>query len=451
MTTAEYDLWLSDLDAPRVLLAELDHSGGTQYVATAPFISKPTDSDPNRIYDDCLDAAIDISTRIDGLIGFGEVAMVDDGSLTDWIPLRWQGHPIRLYLGGPDWPRDDFRLLAQGVNGGIITARQGELRFAMNDQSARLDEPIDTGQLPNDGGPVPLALGSIYNAPAYLLQPDPYEWKASFLPVTSLRPKSNGNASVSYTANLQNGSFVLGAGLDNATLTVDIEEQTNTPARVAQWVAMQYGITVGQIEMPGYRVGLYYNSEVSGRQILDDLCDGMGAYWFLDATGRLIVRQHKAPGSATLTMVGDDIVDAAIQLSSTEQPWQSLTLRWRRNYQTLSNVAGVVSADERARLTREWSEHKASQSVSGYPLVEKVSRDTCIQRQSDIVTETNRLLGLHSVRRDTYSIEAFTPPVDVGMTLAIDMPPLNARACRLIAVSRSPTRRGGSTNLEVWL
>lgn len=451
ITDAEYEFWLSDLDAQRVLLAELSHADGVEYVATAPYISMPTDTDPNRPYDDCLDDAIDISTRIDGLIGFGEIAMVDDGSLSGWVPLKWRGHPIRLYLGAPDWSRDDFRVLAIGVNGGIIPGRYGELRFRMNDQSAALSEPIDTGQLPNDGGPVPLALGSVYNAPAYLLQPEPYEWKASFLPVDSLAPKTNGNSDLAFTPNLSNGSFVLGAGVSNATLTVDIEEQNNTPLKIAQWVAAQYGIQISQIDMPDYTVGLYYNRQISGQQILNDLCRGLGAYWFLDATGELVMRQHKAPELPQATLVADDVVDYSINLAKTEQPWQSVTLRWRRNYQTLNNVAGVVPDEEAARLTREWSENKSDQPVSGYPLAEKITRDTCIQDHTDVIAEASRLLALHNVRRDTYTVEAFLPPVNVGMTIAIDTPPMNNRACRLISVSRSPTRRGGSTSLEVWL
>src|SRR5690554_1696224 len=116
MTDQEYERWLSDLSARRVLLAELHYAGGIEYVATAPYISKPTDADPNRVYDDLLTRAVDISTRIDGLIQFGELTLVDDGQIADWAARAWQGHPIRLYLGGPDWSRDDFRLLAMGRN-----------------------------------------------------------------------------------------------------------------------------------------------------------------------------------------------------------------------------------------------------------------------------------------------------------------------------------------------
>ena len=264
MTDAQYENWLANLSAARVVLCELDYAGGTEYVGSFPYIALPTDSDPNRVYDDLLTEAVDIETRIDGLISFGEISLIDDGSITDWVNRAWRGHEIRLYLGGPDWSRDDFRLHARGINGGITSARRGEITFEMIDQSAKLDEPIDTGSLPDDAGPVPLALGSVYNAPAFRSSTTTLEYTASFLPVTELTPKDIGN-SVPHTDDLTAGTFTL----ENATsgeMTVDIEEQHNTPALIAQWVASEYGITVGEIDMPAYTVGLYYSSEVTGRQ-----------------------------------------------------------------------------------------------------------------------------------------------------------------------------------------
>jgi len=451
MTDAQYQAWLTDLTVERILLAELVHAGGVEYVATAPYISRPGDSDPNRPYDDILTTAVDISTRIDGLISFGEVSLLDDGSVSDWVVRAWRGHPIRLYLGGPGWPRDDFRLLARGRNGGVTESRRGSLTFAMEDESSVLDEAIDTGDLPDDAGPVPLALGSVYNAPAYLLQPAPYAFKASYLPVNGLAPKDNGNP-ISHTANLSGGSFELSASIVG-TLTVDIEEPHNTPQQVCEWVAGQYGISVSEISLPAYVIGLYYNSEVTGRQILDELCEGLGAYWYLNALGELVVRQHVEPsGTPDITLVSDEIVYDQIRLSETQPPWRGLTLRWGRNHSTLTTVAGTIEDNqpaEAARLRREWRESAASQSVTDYPLAERATRDSAIQSVGDAVTERDRLLMLRSVRREVWSIEAFLPPVHVGQTIVVEHPRLIGRVGRIIGVSRSPTR--GATNLEVWL
>lgn len=452
MTDAQYNNWLADLSAPRIVLCELDYAGGTEYVSSHPYISKPTDSAPNRIYDDLLIAAIDIETRIDGLISFGEIALVDDGEITHWVDRAWQGHGIRLYLGGPDWSRDDFRLHAIGINGGIMSARRGELSFEMTDQSAVFDEPIDTGSLPDNAGPVPLALGKVYNAPAYRTSDGTqYEYKASFLPCVSLTPKEGGSTTLDVTNHPSEGRFILGAPV-SLDLTVDIEEQHNTPTLIAEWIAGEYGITVGEITLPSYTVGLYYNSEVTGRQVLDDLCAGLGAYWYLNPLGELVMRQHQVSVSADITLFDDDIEYNQIGLSATEPPWASLTLRYRRNYAPLNSVAGVIedeNAEEAARLKREWSETKATQDMSNYPLAEAATRDSCIANAADAETERNRLLALKAVRRDVYSIDAFMPVVEVGQSIAVEHPRLQGRIGRIISVSRSPTL--GITSLEVWV
>lgn len=454
MTDAQYENWLADLSANRILLAELHYAGGIEYVATGGFISRPTDANPNRPYIDILSKAVDISTRIDGLAGFGQLELYDNGEITDWSNRAWHGHPIILRLGAPNWPLDDFRVLARGRNAGLRDAKRGVIAFDMEDESSIFDQQIDTGELPDGSGPVPLALGSVYNAPAYLLSTAPYAFKASYLAVTALTPKDNGDDTVISTVDLANGSFELSASLVG-TLTVDIEEQHNTPLAVCQWVADYYGVTLGDVDLPSYTVGLYYNGGVTGRQILDELCEGLGAYWYRNAVGALTVKQHKEALTADLGLVSDEIVYDKIRLTETQPPWRALTLRYRRNYSTLSTVAGDVEQNnpgEAARLRNEWRESRASQSVSYYPLAEqaeRAERNSVIQNEADANTERDRLLALRGVRRDVWSIEALTPPVQAGMAIAVDHPRLTGRIGRVTNVSRSPTR--GTTNLELWL
>lgn len=449
MTDAQYLAWLADTRAARIVLCELDYAGGTRYVASSAFNSLPSDSLPNQAYDDLLTEAIDIETRIDGLLTFGDITLIDDGSITAWAEDAWHGREIRVYLGGPDWPRDDFRLHARGINDGLQAAQRGEISFSMTDLSAQLDELIDTGQLPDDAGPVPLALGSVYNAPAYRVSSQTLTYRSSFLPVTSLSPKDIGNA-IPATYDLPGGAFTI----DNATqgqLTADIEEQHNTPAMIAQWVADHYGLDVAEIDMPGYTVGLYYNDAVTGRRVLDDLCSGLGAYWFLDALGRLVMRQHLIPDTADITLVSDDIEFGTARLTSTQQPWASLNLKWGRNYAPLNTVAGVVVDNQPAeaeRLQRDWSESKATQSLPDFPLATAEQRESCISNATDAVTERDRLLAIRSERRDVYSLDAFTPAVDVGQAISVEVSRLAGRIGRAISVSKSPTR--GITELEVW-
>lgn len=449
MTDAEYDAWLADLSARRVVLCELDYAGGTEYVASQPYISHPTDTPPHRPYDDLLAEAIDIETRTDSLIRFGEISLVDDGSLWRWVQRAWQGHGIRIYLGDPDWPLADFRLLARGINDGLTGVRQGELTFGMVDQSAQLDTPIDTGSLPEDAGPVPLALGRLYNVPAARVSTSALTYRVSFLPLTAVTPKDLGNP-VPHTKDLAGGAFTL----DNATqtsVTADLEEAHETPVAIVQWVADQYGLTVSEASLPAYTVGLFYDDQVTGRKILDELCGGLGAYWYLNALGELVVRQHVIPSAPDVIITPDDIEYGQLALTTNEQPWRELTLRWGRNYAPLRSVAGTLEENdpnEASRLRRQWSTSLATQTTDDHPLAESATRDSCIQLEADALVEVERLIALRTVRADVWEIDAFLPPVSVGQAIEVEHTQVIGMVGRVIGVSRSPTR--STTTVQVW-
>ncbi|OWV29441.1 hypothetical protein [Halomonas campaniensis] len=449
ISDGQYLAWLAKTNVDRLLLAELHHAGGVEYVATGPFMSLPSDADPNRPYIACIKKAVDITTRTDGNTTFGEITLTGDQLAADWHSFKWHGHPIKLYLGAPDWARDDFRLLAQGRNGGPQEARRGALTLRMDDESSVLDEVIDTGQLPNDAGPVPLALGSVYNAPLTRIDTQTLTYRGSYLPVTSIAAKANG-AMLTHSTDTAAGTVTLNAQYGD--ITGDIEEPHNTPQKIVEWVAAHYGITIGDIDLPPYRVGLFYTGEVTGRQILNAVKEGLGAYWYLNELNELVMRQHKAPTTADVTIVRDDIFYGKLVLSDTEQPWRSLTLRWGRNYSPLSNVAASLDEDSPAEATRlrtEWRESYASQDVSDYPMAERITRDSIIQDEADAITERNRLLSLRSVQRNTWSIEARFPPVFAGQVAAVDHGRLQGKLGRLINVSRSPTK--AVTSLGLWV
>lgn len=447
ISEGQYLAWLAKTNVTRMLLAELHHAEGIEYVATGPFMSLPSDTDPNRPYIACIKKAVDVTTRTDGNTTFGEVTLIGDQLAADWLDLKWPGHPIKLFLGAPDWARDDFRLLAQGRNGGIREGKRGALTLRMNDESSVLDEVIDTGQLPDDAGPVPLALGSVYNAPLTRIDTQTLTYRGSYLPVTSIAAKANG-AMLTHSTDAAAGTVTLNDQFGD--ITGDIEEPHNTPQKIVEWVAAHYDLAISDIDLPPYRVGLFYKGEVTGRQILNAVKEGLGAYWYLNEFNELVIRQDKAPVTADVTIVRDDIFYNKLTLSETEQPWRSLTLRWGRNYSPLSNVAATLdenSPAEATRLRTEWRESYASQTVSGYPMAERITVDSIIQDEADAITERDRLLGEHSTQRNTWSIQARFPPVFAGQGAAVDHGRLQGKLGRLINVGRSPTK--GVTNLGV--
>ena len=138
----EYEKWLSMPNKNGVVLADLHYSDGVEYVASQPFISKPTDNAPNRAYDDLLQGKLEINGRIDSKLDLGALDLVDDGSITEWVNRLWRGYPIVLRLGSPDWSLDDFRVIANQTNAGILSSRRGRIQLGVYDSSALLQREI---------------------------------------------------------------------------------------------------------------------------------------------------------------------------------------------------------------------------------------------------------------------------------------------------------------------
>ncbi|WP_322528992.1 hypothetical protein R5R73_04960 [Salinicola sp. LHM] len=453
LTDAQWQRWLSSPNAVRVTVAELEHADGVEQVSDRGYLAPASERLARPRYAGLLIEAVGIETRIDGAITFGDIRLIDDGEITHWRDYRWDGHPVRLYLGAPDWPRGDFRQIASAINDGIQSAERGEIVLGVVDASSVLEQPIDTGQLPYDGGPVPLLLGQCYNVPAFRDESTTLHYRISYLPLLGVTPRQLGYEEP-YTPDLDNGGFTLSNNPGTSSdITAGGHEQHDTPAAMIQWIADHYGLTVGTVDLPDVTVGYYSNGETSGRDILDRLCEGLGAHWYLDALGRLTARVLREPSATPdVTLTRDDIVDGTLALDRTEAPWPKLTFRWQRNDATLRTVAGdiMVNAPEtEARLQRDWNESVAEQALTGYPRAEPVTRESLLQIAAEAAAERDRLLALYAERRDVYRVDSYRIDLQLHQTITINEPPLLGRVGRIIAVNRSTAE--GLAQLEIWL
>lgn len=454
MTDAQFQRWLESTNEHRVVLVELDHSAGTVQIADQPYLAPASDQLADPVYLDVLKSAVGVSTRIDGLIEIGDITMIDDGSITHWLGYQWRGYPVRIFLGDMTWPRAEFRQVALATNAGITSYRRGQMVMSVTDSSSQLDEPIDTGQLPDDAGPVPLVLGQCYNAPAYRDDTATLHHRVSYLPLVSVTPRDIGNT-VPATPDLAGGGFTLDNAPGNTSeITAGVHEQHDTPLAIVQWVADHYGREVSPAtSLPDVTVGFQSSSEVTGAQILESLRDTLGAGWMIDALGRLDVRVLTAPGeTADVVLDPDDVQDDTLQLEAVEPPWSALTLRWGRNHVPLRTVAGTISENDPAeseRLKREWSESTAEQVLAGYPLAQPETRDTLLQVASEVATERDRRLAYHASRLERWRVTTYRPTVSVYQSITVNVAPIAGRVGRVIAVRQ--TKVGGKAELEILL
>lgn len=452
MTEQQYANWLRNPSAVRVLLAELHHASGIEYVATRPYISKPTDSLPNQPFNDVLAGAVDVSTRLDAQVDLGDIKITDDGHLTHWRSLAWAGWPVVLRLGDSSWSYDDFRVIANQINAGISSARRGEIVMGIYDATAKLDTPIERDLI--NGQPVPLVFGSIFGGVATRVNTTELRYRASWLPVTGLVVRDGTGPVISHTPDYSNGSFVA-AAYSPRTLSCEVTEPHNTPELIINWVANHYGITVDPaLTLPSVSVGLRYDGDVSGRQILDDVCSAIGAFWQINLLGQLTVQRLEAPGVPDLIIDADDIEYGRIALVATEQPWRSLSVNYGRNYNVLNEVAGSIEDTDPVLAERLRTENQTvtqTQSLLGYPLAEEITRDLALTSAVDATAECTRLLALRSVQRERWELTIMLQPeVDhlVGKTLQVNHPRLTGRIGRIISSRMAPIKN--KLQIEVW-
>ncbi|MEL7893521.1 hypothetical protein [Vreelandella neptunia] len=458
ISDAQFKRWLESPNENRVMLAELEHAGGTVQVADKPYVAPAFEALANPVWNDLLISASGISTRVDGLIEIGKIQLRNDGRITEWLDYQWRGWPVRLFLGDQSWPRADFRPIAVATNGGLESYKTGEITLSVIDSSEQLNEPIDTGQLPNDGGPVPLLLGQRFNVPAFRVDSATLRYRVSFLPLLSVTPRDIGN-DAPHTAHLTDGAFTLDNGPGSGSeITAAAHEQHDTPMSMVQWVADYYGKTVSpSTVLPDVAVGFYSSAEVNGAQVLDALRDSLGAGWHIDAFDRLDVRVFAAvsddPGvTPDITLSADNVQENSLQLASVEPPWSGLTFRWGRNDAPLRSVAGVIDDTDptlASRFKQEWRESTAEQALPNHPLATPENVNSLIQLSADAVAERDRRLGYHAVRRERWRLITYLPTVQIYQTITVNVPPIAGRIGRVSAVRLEKV--GGKAELEIIL
>lgn len=458
ISDAQYSAWLSEDGADRVVLVELVHSAGTEYVASRPFISEPTDTPANQIYGDILATAIDLESRMDDMTAIGDVSVVNDGSLAAWIGYNWRGHSIKCYLGAQDWSRDDFRLIVDAINGGMIAVESDRIKFDVLSAEHVLDEPLQADYL-SDGYPIPVCFGEAFNVRPALYDTANHGYQVNDGAVTSVAARDNG-ADLTETTDLSNGKFTL-ASRPLGEVGVDVVESNDTVKEVVQWVCNAAGLTANTTlldALPTYKIGLYYDTpDATLADVMNDACNSIGAFWRIGATGEVEVYQIDEPAvTEDYTIVADDIIERGFRLVRIINPIATLTLNYKRNWNTHNrdSLAGIVATDEDLAedLSTEWRRVTSANTVTDYPLAEDQVLDTFLVSSTDAQTEADRIAGLYDAPRKIWEVEAFLTPAEalVGDTVKITNPRHGFDGgvnCLVLARRHSPTR--GRVTLEV--
>lgn len=228
MNDADFLRWLKDRRKKRVVLAEIAlgyESGGVMtagavYLSSGRYVTRPTDSVPNRRYHAAISRMSAFGSSLDpatlALAARVPVASIEldnpDGRL-DWLlDVVIDGRAITFWVGDEEWPRGWFRQIVEGVvrrvraSGERIVLDVADRRLSLD--VAVLGKPIASG--PEAGRLKPLVYGVAYNLSLRCLSETDNEYQALH----------NYTAS-SYVREVRDAGISLGATTDAALFSGD--------------------------------------------------------------------------------------------------------------------------------------------------------------------------------------------------------------------------------------
>lgn len=357
--TPEFITWLTNplFDANRTVLIEAEHSNGTVYLSTLPYLSES-----GIAYDAWLLEEPVFEEALDAHAGVGDFIVINHSNPDDWQGWAWVGCECRFYFGDVAWPRAAFEPIARTL---IEDVRRDGLRFVFDvvDRGTLLEKPI--AQLDIDvrgeSKEIPLCFGSLFNVTPVLIDYAEQVYQVHDGAVLSVLPRDNG-IPVDCTALLSAGKLKL-LNSPVGTLSCEVQQPDKTLLSVLQVVASRAGFEVAHYGTQSWQrlaiVGLYVTGEPSFASLLDELAASVGCWWRLDALGRIELISDQAEPLA-ITITDDDVLD--LQPAALERPVNKITLNYAPNHVVLDQdvltgavEVGVLTQAESNRLTQAHS------------------------------------------------------------------------------------------------
>lgn len=462
ITQAQFQAWLQRDNQQRALLVEAQaySAGGlvTRYLSNYPFVSLPTDSPANQVYDDLIINVPAFSCSLSELFtgtssqSWGDIVLKNDGGALDaWLQDGWDGRSLKLYLGDPSWPRNDFQLILAGVTADITCRDAQTVSIKARDKQWLLTQPLQSnligGSGPNAGKPAPLTFGQVSNVSPLLIDAATHTYQVhdgqiSDIPAVYI----NGVATGGYTKSPATGTFTLSAA-PTGTVTCDVKGAapggvylTKIADIVQHVLTTRTQLSAGDLDAASFAafnsacpqlVGVFLNARTTAAALLDTLLSSVAGWYGFSRAGALRLGQINATsGAPDLALTVDDVKQFGVSLAQRQLPLYSVALGYARNWTVQATGLGSVSEARLAQLASEWQ--VASYTNAGvatkFLLAERAAEDaltqTALQLASDAATEAQRRATFRSQVRSVYQIECFCAPfaVDLGQIVQLTHP-----------------------------
>lgn len=477
LSDSDWNAWLSDPDAERVLLVDLaayDVAAGaetTLYIGSDDFYTGEGDTPEHVQYAGRLTGEPRISRRMSEAFG-GATSMTvgdleidnSDGELDDWIGHAWDGRDIVLRLGAGDWTIDDFRVIHTGIID-RIELDDVLIRVVMRDFHARLDVPVERDLISSGSDQVeqyvPACWGQVYNISPVLIDESAREYQIHGGQVEdvcqNLYVDGKLNVTITVTKDNAAGTFTLGAD-PNGQVTIDAQGAKPGATWLTKPGAIIYDILTrdgvldpGEIDtitldvldvQAPYELGIYVAGRANMIDVLDDVLP-FGWFWGFDRSGTftaallseptgtpaLVLENIEASGNIVHTLGEAPAWRTKLGYKRNWTPTQTDDREWERrtrrgarrvwNKRTrMYQIDNTTTTAHRDFLENEWREVKAEDAsiqTAHLGYLEPEYLPSSISNETDAQTECDRIHALNKVQRIVANVSAFLAPYQIGL------------------------------------
>lgn len=435
MTDEQFISWLQSQDAVKLILVEVEDVlvNGVPtpfYFSNRTFISAPTDSPANIVYDPSVSGGVTFSEslNLDGTasVGFGDIELINlDGSRDVLLNHVWVNRSVSVYMGDPRFTKSDFRLIFKGHIDNLCSRTQGSLNMVIMDRLAKLAVPLSKTTIPDTEGTLnPLTFGECFNVPAVLSSPGLLEYTVHTSQIEDVIEVRDNGYPVKVTKDLANGKFKLDqAPYGKITASVQgssFPAYTNNVAELISRIITDYGPDSSKLltdidytnfanfaaENP-QPVGLFVSSEVTKLEVCQRLAASVGGSLTCSSQGKIKIVKLELPASGAITEVyPTDMLEDTFSVVDKPSVKAAIRLNYCLNwYQHTEDIAaGIVPSNINIFKSNWYSADSANTAVAATYELPSIgfSEDSLMLTQADADNEADRRLALWSTQRYVY-------------------------------------------------
>jgi hypothetical protein len=426
-------------------VASIGGTDTTLYLSTRPYVTGAADTPANTAYSAVVSGSPKITERL-SLTGTGGLSGGDieihnlAGERDDWLGYVWSNRPVRAYVGDPQWPRSDFRLIFNGVIADIDSKSNDRLNLLVRDKLQRLNTPVSDvklgGTTPNKDSVLPILFGECSNIAPLLVDPVNLVYQIHAGPVESIFEVRDNGQPITVSTSEATGKFTLTAQPAGA-ITVSAQGDkysgtySNRIAPLIQRIVTGFGksgdaFTTADLDTANFAafdsacpqpVGTYLQNRENVLTTVNALASSVGAQAVMSRAGQLRLFQIALPASGTPTLINQSKIinnggKSTLQIASRPPVVAAVKLGYCQNWTVQSSLLTGIPAQHKDLFALDWLTATASDSAvkSNYRLnADPVQVNTCLLTNSDAAAEAARQLNLWKVPRTVYKFTGTAP------------------------------------------